>query len=250
MLAPSLLSEWGWSSPPNKPSLAGDEVHVWRVSLPQPAPQIRDFRQTLAPDELARAARFHFQKDRDHFISARGMLRNILGQYLSERPDRLRFQYSRYGKPSLAGEPAAAALRFNLAHSHQTALIAVTLGREVGVDVEHVRADVSHRQIAERFFSPPEFCMLEALSPDAQVEAFFNCWARKEAYIKAKGEGLSHPLDEFDVTLRPGEKAALIATRRDPQEASRWSMFEPPLGPDYKAALVVEGEGLKLRLWH
>lgn len=238
-----------WRDPPDELSLTGEEVHVWRTALACQAPLLRRLRAFLAPDEAARAGRFHFARDRDHFIAARGLLRVILARYLNRPPALLRFGYSPYGKPFVEGDGGPHGVRFNLSHAHGMALVAVARGRRVGVDLEHTRADVEHLEIAGQFFSAHEVATLGDLPPESRAQAFFNCWTRKEAYIKARGEGLSHPLDEFDVTLAPGEAAALSCTRSDPEEVSRWTMRELFPGPDFTAALVAEGGAFRLSCW-
>src|SRR5262249_38196538 len=144
------------------------------------------------------------------------------------------------GKPALAGQ-GRAGLRFNVAHSEGWALIAVTRGREVGVDLERLRAEVATPEIAARFFSPRECEALQALPGPLRAEAFFRCWTRKEAYLKATGAGLSVALDRFAVTLDPGAPAALVEHRDDPDEVKRWSLRELPAPPGFAAALAVEG---------
>ncbi|MCA1567210.1 MAG: 4'-phosphopantetheinyl transferase superfamily protein [Acidobacteria bacterium] len=239
-----------WVNLPTDTPLADGEVHLWRASLAQTPDALRRLHSTLAPDEAAKAARFHFPRDRDHFIAARGLLRRLLGRYLAQPPDSLRFAYGAYGKPSLGGAAAAAQdLRFNLSHSHELALYAFARGRELGVDLEHMRPDFAGEDIAERFFSAREVSMLRTLPAEARTPAFFNCWTRKEAYIKARGEGLSHPLDAFDVSLIPGEPAALLGTRGDPRELTRWSLHSLDVGEAYAAAVVVQGTDYTLRLW-
>ncbi|HEX8652350.1 MAG TPA: 4'-phosphopantetheinyl transferase superfamily protein [Pyrinomonadaceae bacterium] len=249
MLAPAMEAVGTWSASPHTLRLAGDEVHVWRASLQCSAQRVEGLLSTLTGDERGRADRFYFPKDRDYFIVARGLLREILSCYLGVRPHQLRFSYSSYGKPSLTGEFDADTLRFNLSHSHGLALFAITLGRKIGIDLERLRSDFEYEQIAERFFSAQEFKMLCALPSDVRAEAFFNCWTRKEAYIKARGEGLSLPLDEFDVALAPGEPAALLNIKDNPQEASRWSIRELTPDPGYKAAVAVEGHDWQLKCW-
>jgi 4'-phosphopantetheinyl transferase len=229
--------------------LGCDEVHVWRATLDQTPTQIQSFLHNLAADEQARAERFYFEKDREHFIVARGVLRAILGCYLNRVPEGLSFCYSSHGKPALARESDGYAIRFSVSHSHGVALYAVTRGREVGIDVERIRSDLEVAEVAERFFSRREVAMLRTLPTEAQRQAFFRCWTRKEAYIKARGEGLSLPLDQFDVSLAPGEPAALLATQQDPSEASRWFLQELTPGPGYEAALAVEGHGWRLTCW-
>jgi 4'-phosphopantetheinyl transferase len=232
------------------PPLANGEVHLWRASLVQTPDALGQFHSTLAPDESAKAARYRFRRDRDRYVAARGLLRRLLGLYLARPPESLQFTYGAYGKPSLAaGAHAAADVRFNLSHSHELALYAFTRGREVGVDIERVRAEFACEDIAARFFSAREVSMLRTLPAHARAHAFFNCWTRKEAYIKARGEGLSHPLDEFDVSLIPGEPAALLGTRGDESELARWSLHALDVGTGYAAAFVVDGTDYTLRRW-
>ncbi|HEX8127503.1 MAG TPA: 4'-phosphopantetheinyl transferase superfamily protein [Pyrinomonadaceae bacterium] len=238
-----------WITPPADTPLADGEVHLWRASLVQTPDALDRLQATLAPDESAKAARYHFRRDRDHYIAARGLLRRLLGLYLARPPESLQFTYGAYGKPSLAGASGTQDLRFNLSHSHELALYAFARGREVGVDLEQVRAEFAGDDIAARFFSAREVCMLQTLPAEARTHAFFNCWTRKEAYIKARGEGLSHPLDEFDVSLIPGEPAALLGTRGDPSELTRWSLHSLDVGEAYAAAVVIQGTDYTLRLW-
>lgn len=225
-------------------TLSPGEVHAWIASLDQPPDQVARLWQTLADDERERARRFYFPRDRDHFVVARGMLRALLACYLREAPEAVGFRYGPYGKPELAN---ASPLRFNLSHAHGQALYALAWEREIGADIEWMRRDVTSEQIAERFFSPREGAALRALSPEQQITGFFNCWTRKEAYIKARGLGLSLPLDSFDVTLAPEEAPALLETRPDPDDAARWSLAAIDAGPGYAAAIAVEGRGW--RLW-
>ena len=232
-----------WSEPPPSPALMTGEVHVWRLALDQPERVVAEFRATLEADELERAGRFHFEKHRRHFVVGRGGLRYVLARYLNLKPEEFRFSYGTYGKPVLAGE----GLRFNMSHSHGVALFAVARDREVGVDVEHIRADFATEDIARRFFSRAEVARFNALPKEEQVAAFFRCWTRKEAYIKAIGRGLSEPLDAFDVTLTPGEAAAILRAERG--DASRWAMFNIDAGDDYAGALAVEVPVSKIRFW-
>jgi len=238
-----------WEPVPEPLALRSDEVHVWRAALEPRSAPLESLWQTLTPDECARADRFHFAHDRERFIVARGLLRAILGRYLREEPTRLRFEYSRYGKPALAREWTGTGLRFNLSHSGGLALYAITRGREVGIDLERHRADLADEAIAERFFSRQEVATLRALPPEQRGTAFFAIWTRKEAFLKANGQGLSLPLDQFDVSVTPGEPASVLSTRWDPQEASRWSLQELFPGPGYTAALAVEGHGWQLNRW-
>lgn len=246
--APTVTFDTSWTSPPKKLTLRNDEVHVWRAALDVQASQVQSLRRTLTTDERARAVRFHFQKDREHFIVARGLLRAILGRYLAVEPSQLRFSYSLYGKPSLTRESGGGDLCFNLSHADGLALYAVTRGRQLGIDLECVRAELADKQVAERFFSPREVAELRTFSGSMLPQAFFNCWTRKEAYIKARGEGLSVPLNQFDVSLAPGEPAALLSSSCDDQ-AFRWSLVALNPAAGYVAALAVEGHGWLLKCW-
>lgn len=238
-----------WHLPPKTLLLGSDEVHVWQAVLNRPLSQVQSLFHILAVDERARAEQFVFQRDREHFIVAHGMLRAILSRYLHSTPEHVSFRYSSYGKPALSEESGDDTLRFNLSHSHGLALCAVTRGREVGIDLERIRSNVEFEQIAERFFSHREVATLRMLPPDLQQQAFFLCWTRKEAYIKARGEGLSLPLDQFDVSLVPGEPAALLHTQGDPYETLRWSLQELTPAANYAAALAVEGQNWRLSCW-
>lgn len=238
-----------WCLPPENLALAGEEIHIWRASLGLRYTTREALFLTLNPDEQGRAERYCFQKDREHFIAARGVLREILGGYLKLEPEQLRFSYNAYGKPALVGEDGGCGLRFNLSHSHGLALFAIARGREIGVDVEFIRSRLTDEQIGERFFSPREVAGLRALPAEMQREAFFACWTRKEAFIKAKGKGLSLPLDQFDVSLTPGEPASLMNTQEDPHEVFRWSLRELFPGRGYAAALAVEGKAGQIKYW-
>lgn len=222
---------------------------MWRAILDLSPSQIDSFGHTLAPDEQSRAERFYFHRDRERFIVARGVLRAILGRYLNKAPECLSLCYSSHGKPALVRESGGDAIRFNISHSHGVALYALTRGPEVGIDLELIRGGLEIEEIAERFFSRLEVATLRALPTGLRKYAFFLCWTRKEAYIKARGEGLSLPLDQFDVSLIPGEPAKLMSTRPDSDEALRWSLQELTIDPGYVAALAVEGHRRSLAYW-
>jgi 4'-phosphopantetheinyl transferase len=230
-----------WCFPREFLVLGYNEVHVWRATLDLPVPCVQSLGQTLAADERTRAKQFHFPKDRMHFIVARGILRAILGCYLAQDPRTLQFCYSEYGKPLLDWKPGRDALSFNVTHSGGIALFAITRNRDVGVDLEYARMDVAWEQIAERFFSPGEVDVLRTAPLGMQQEAFFCCWTRKEAYLKARGIGLSLALNGFDVSVTPGAPAELLSTREENQDIARWSLFDLFPGPGYIAALAVEG---------
>ncbi len=238
-----------WLVPLSDLTLLEDEVHVWRASLEQPEATMQKLRQMLAADELAKAGRFHFEKDHNHFIVAHGLLRTLLGQYLHMHPGQLRFCVNDYGKPALDPSFHEQPLNFNMSHSHKLALYAFAFHRQIGIDVEYMRADVDFEGVARHSFSPVERSVLHALPVEARKQAFYNCWTRKEAYIKARGMGLSLSLDLFDVSMMSGESAALLTSREDARETGRWRFEELMPGNGYAGALAVEGHGWQLRCY-
>lgn len=224
-------------------------VHVWLANLQGLAGRVDQFRATLCEDEQERAARFRSEGDRCHFIIARGTLRFLLSGYLRDDPAKIRFSYNAYGKPGLASPPATLPLLFNVAHSDGLALFAFTRHQNIGVDIERVRADVATEEIAERFFAPAEVAALRALPKDLRTTAFFACWTRKEAFIKARGLGLSLPLNQFVVSLAPGQKPALLSAADGPQATARWTLCELHPASGYLAALAVENTNFELQCW-
>jgi len=239
-----------WSLPPANPNLPQDELHVWVASLNRPQIQLDQFWQYLAEDEQARANRFYFDHDRVHYIVARGLLRQLLGSYLQLPAAKITFAYGDHGKPELAAAQAQSGVRFNISHAQGVALLAFARHREVGVDIEQVRPLDDGEQIAERFFSKNEVAVFTAVPAEQKPQAFFNCWTRKEAFIKVIGEGLSCPLNSFDVTLKPGEPAKLLQVKGSREKAACWKLenLEPATG--YAGAVIAEGREWALRCWH
>jgi 4'-phosphopantetheinyl transferase len=221
------------------------EVQVWRAFLDVLPSYLESLRPILCATERERAVRFHFERDRSRFIAARAFLRILMGYYLRKTPSAIRFGYGPQGKPFLVGEETGD-LRFNVSHSQGLALYAVTLGAEVGVDLEYSRKNMSIEEISRRFFSAQEIAALESLPQDQRQRAFLVCWTRKEAYIKARGEGLSVALDSFSVTMKPDEPPAIMV-HDEPQETSRWSVLEVDPDPQYVAAVAVEDRNPFLR---
>ena len=237
-----------WREPPGTLRLSDDEVHVWRISLDTPPAILESLWVTLSLDEQERANRYRFTRHRQAFIARRGRLRNLLGRYLDYDPASLQFSYNPFGKPAL--QPGIAGhLCFNLSHSQDLALFAFARQTDIGVDIERQRSDFDHLQVAERFFSTREREELSALPIAIRAEAFFLCWTRKEAFIKAHGEGLSLPLDLFDVTITPGRPARLVASRLGIEAPDQWSLYNLEPAPDYLAALAVRGQGCELHCW-
>lgn len=235
-----------WLPPPAAYVIEDDGVHVWRACL-DVSPAVHDALQpTLSADEHARAARFHTRHDRARFVVARGYLRVLLGHYLARPPSHLRFTANAHGKPALLPEHHDRLPHFSVSHSRALALYAITGRGPVGVDLEYIQPDFPCDEIAARFFSPREIATLRALPPAGQQAAFFAAWTRKEAYIKARGVGLSLPLSGFDVSLAPGEPAALLRVHGAADEAARWPLHDLSPHPDYAAAVAVEGHDCRV----
>ncbi len=226
-----------WQTSPDVLDLAGDAIHVWRAGLRVSVACFQRLEATLSPDERARAARFRFVEPRERFVVARGALRFILSRYLDLSAGELRFAYNAYGKPSL---PDHGWLHFNLSHSGDLVLFAVTRRRPIGIDLERTAPPDTMARLVEQFFSETENTAFLALPEGKRAAAFFAGWTRKEAYIKALGVGGSLPLDQFDVTLSPDEPARLLADRASPGNAARWSLHNLDPGPGYAAALAVQ----------
>ncbi len=238
-----------WLPAPKATSLPADEVHVWLVALDGSDALVRSVGQVLSEDERTRAARFRFERDQRRYTMGRGVLRLLLGHYLGKDPGSLRFVYGRHGKPSLdlAGLPED--VEFNLSHSHGLGLYGFNRGRELGIDIEKIRPDFATLEVAERFFSEPERSVLKQLPLERQTRAFFDCWSRKEAFIKTRGHGLSMRLDSFDVVLHPDEPPGLLRVAGDPEAPGRMALRGLNVGSEFAAALVVNGRGWRLRQW-
>lgn len=234
-----------WQTPSTALELPPGHLHIWRVPQNVSDAVLARYWPILAADEQARANRFHFARDKNRYVVARAVLRLLIGRYLSQPPEQISFTYSEYGKPAIPGQR----LQFNVSHSGGLAMMAFCLDAEVGIDVEKKRPLTDGEQIAERFFSASEVAVFKSLSDAQRNEAFFNCWTRKEAYIKAIGEGLSCPLDVFDVTLAPGEPARLLRIRGSAAAAAAWSLFSLEPAEGFGAAVAIPGQNWQLSYW-
>lgn len=236
-----------WLNPPDNLILSSDEAHIWRARLDLDDSYQHSFLQLLSPDEKTRASKFRFPRDSRNYIVARGILRTLIGQYLEMPPQEISFQYSKFGKPTLEGIDS---LQFNISHAKNVALFAFTKKFTVGVDVEYVNPEIEVNDIARSFFATKEVSNLLALPEEQQPLAFFNCWTRKEAFIKAIGEGLSFPLNQFEVSLAPDEPAELLATHWDVNAVSNWTLHSMSPAPDFVGCLVIKGSANQVKFWN
>ena len=228
------------------PVLSGDEAHIWSVDLRAAPGHISAFGGLLSADERRRAARFRFDRHRRRFIVAQGALRTLLGRYCSTTPKRLVFEYGPKGKPSLVGTPD---LHFNVSHSSERAVFGVSRRGPLGIDIELLRDLADADDIAERFFSAPEVESYRRIPGNGRQRAFFNCWTRKEAFVKALGEGLFLSLDRFDVSLAPRDAPRVLAIEGDSQLGREWSLTALDLGDDFAGALATRWRPNPIKAW-
>jgi 4'-phosphopantetheinyl transferase len=234
------LHSLSWSSVRRIPELTAGEIHVWRVSSRREFREAVPFTSLLSTDERRRAGQFRFEKDRRLYVAAHGALRALLGAYEGVNAGEIQLVSGAHGKPMIAA-PATSDLQFNLSHSHELALVAVTRGRAIGVDIEQIKYEFAFEEIAGRFFTPRETDVLSALPKGLHRAAFFKCWTSKEAFLKAKATGLSGALDEVEIVLDAKARVGIRA------QVPGWSLLELPQLIDYAASVVVEGEALPMR---
>lgn len=221
---------------PGRPELGDRQVHLWIVRLEASEDNFARSLAWLSPEEIARVDRFYFDRHRRAFALGRAALRGLLGSYLDREALEVAFVYGQHGKPALS--EAQCPLRFNVSNSGNLAAYAFTIGCEIGVDVEQHRGLRDFENIAHRFFSPEETADLLALPEAERMTAFYNCWTRKEAYIKAMGGGLSIPLHSFQVTLRPGAAARMVSLDGSEETASGWTLHHFDPAPEYTGAIA------------
>jgi len=239
-------AEWRVCAKP--PRLGDGDVHVWRIPLAAPATALAELESLLQPAERDRAARFRFERFRNRFTVGRASLRILLGQYLGLPPRHLEFVFGPHGKPELANPGVRPPLHFNLSHSQDLALLAVSTVGPIGVDVEHLRPVPEARQLVTRFFSSREDREFSRLPEQEQPRAFFSLWTRKEALLKAIGEGIAHSLKLVEVTFRPEEPVRFLALPggRVPEE---WSLKHLEPGDGFVGALVVHGQPRRIETY-
>jgi 4'-phosphopantetheinyl transferase len=238
-----------WIDAPSFPALREHELHVWRAGTAASVDALRAAEALLAADEWERAERFRHEPSRTAYIVARAALRRIVGAYLDTDPSSVRVACAASGKPYLAGPDRAERLEFNLSHSGEWALYAFALDRPVGVDVERIRPMPDLMDIARRFFAASEYEALRSLDGACRLEPFFACWTRKEAYLKARGPGLSAAMSEFAVSVSVSEPPRLLADCENPGEVDRWAFRTVDVGPGYAGAVVVEGQPARVRFF-
>lgn len=230
-----------WTLPPENLDLTAHAVHLWLAGLDVAESQLSYLREMLSPDERQRAEKFTFDQHRTHFIAGRGFLRSILGRYLQIEPARIRFQYNARGKPALDPSLGINTLHFNLSHSNGLALFAFTQAGPIGVDIEHIRLQTDIEQTGALVFSSSELAALQSLSPEIRRITFFQFWTRKEAFMKAKGDGFSLPLREFDVSQAPEMPVLHIEHLNEQPRFTTWHVQDVSLLPGYVAAVAREG---------
>jgi 4'-phosphopantetheinyl transferase len=231
-----------WHSPPALLELPIENIHIWKANLDRSESFVKQMEKSLSDDELSRAKKYHFSRDAEHFIVSRGILRKILSLYLKIKPDQLEFQYGAYGKPYLTENLNKNTIQFNIAHSHSLAVYAFALDVQLGIDVEYICRTPGAEDIFARFFSTYENSVFQKLPMEQRQWAFFRCWTLKEAFIKATGEGLAYPLNQFDVAFAPGEPARLLNIAGNSEEAFQWILkdFTPDSGYISAIALKVK----------
>lgn len=231
----------GWSF-----ELSGRQVHIWMLHTSASNNTVARCEQVLAPDETRRAAQFRLGRARESYVVTRGVLRHLLGNYLGLYPAHIRFEYGSNGKPTLAPDTG---LQFNVTHSGDIAAVAVTAGCGIGIDLEQVRTLPDLEQIAERFLCSDEAAEIHSLPAGEREKAFFTCWTRKEAYVKATGVGLSKPLKSFHITVKPDAPAKLVLLEHETTSSKSWTLHDLRLAPGYAGAVAYGDEQRPLSIF-
>ena len=236
-----------WQTAAVPPRLQSGELHIWRIELDRDDGQWQPLMALLSNDEQIKADRYRFEKHRRRYILGRATLRNLLGSYLDRAPDTFRFSYNSHGKPFLANDDSG--LRFNVSHSGEIMLAAFVLNSEIGIDIEAIQQDIDYMGIGQRWFSEQESNTLRDLPEEQRIGAFFRAWARKEAYIKARGIGLSYPLNRFSVSMDE-TSPALLEHQDGSQEIKSWQIHDIEVSSAYSAAVVIEAAKWDIRHIH
>lgn len=238
-----------WKKPPADLKLDSKFIDIWRTPLDLPKSEIDNYANLLSAEEMKRAERFKVKRKYREYIISRGLLKKILGIVLKSDPLDIRIQYAEHDKPFITDTWRDKQVSFNVSHSHKQTVIALSLDRTLGIDIEHIRDNVEFKKLAKRFFSKQESSDLDTYTNSGIAKAFFACWTRKEAYVKALGDGISFGLSEFSVSVNPYDSDVSLTTHWDQDEASKWSIKNLETEEDYIAALATDGGKFKLRLW-
>lgn len=224
------------SQPRKSFEIKENEVHIWTLDTSVYS-QILSNQSVLSKDESARANKFRFDEDRNTYIVGRIVLRTLLGNYLGKEPSEIDFIYNEQGKPNVINSTG---INFNLSNSKSSVAIGICKDSLIGIDIEYNKRPIEIDEIAPKFFSKNEVDQLIVLPSNMQLDAFYNCWTRKEAFIKALGGGLTVPLDQFEVSLLSKEKPSLIGIEWDQDRTQNWKMHSFNKGNDYTGAIIVE----------
>lgn len=227
--------------------LTSDALHVWRILLRQSEDVVHTLQEYLSMDEARRADRYRRERDRTRYVVAHGSLRELLADYTSQTPRNISFGHTATGKPFLIDDQGERRLRFNLSHAGEWAIVALAASMEVGIDIEQIDSDVSVEAVAERFFSLSEFEALREVPSEQRTGAFFTAWTRKEAYVKARGEGIADRLRHFSVSIAPEQIPILLTDSIDAHAALHWKIYDLDIAPGYAAAIAAEGATHRLR---
>lgn len=236
-----------WISPPENLALVADRVDVWRIPTSVDEEAVSQFHAVLSEAQKARAARMRVAEKRCQYIIAQGLTRMLIGTIVGTAAESLEFDRGPKGKPYLGGEFADTGIQFNMTHTSHMALIAITMNREVGVDIERIRDNLQWEKLARRYFSPQEYGEFSSLPESERLRAFFTCWTRKEAVLKAIGTGLGGGLASFDVSIGPQSPPALLDNRWNGRFHGDWSLNPLDPGSGYVATLVTERDGFEVR---
>jgi len=232
----------------NQLKIEGNEVHIWLIPFDKIINRISFFEDLLSQNELSRAGKFHFEMDRSKFIVGRGILRLILSKYSGILPSQIKFIYNEFEKPSLEKGQNSMFLEFNTSHSASFITIGITIVAQIGIDIENLERKSDLLELAKRYFAEGEFINLISLPKDLMIEGFYNCWTRKEAFIKAIGNGLSHPLDTFEVTLTPDEETRFLKIAGENVE--EWSLINIEPHSEYVGAIAVNRKSNEVKYWY
>ncbi|MGB8953584.1 MAG: 4'-phosphopantetheinyl transferase superfamily protein [Candidatus Aminicenantales bacterium] len=238
-----------WQPAPQVVGLIGDQVHVWAASFQQATDSDKNLKSFLGQDDLCHAERIRYDFKRESFLASHILLRILLSIYLDRDQGEIEIGFNPWGKPVLIEKSGRNALHFSLSRANELAVFAFSRNRQVGIDLEILRPIPEAEDIIEHYFSDYEKEVFKTVQPERLSEVFLRCWTRKEAYIKAKGTGLSMPLDHFDVSVAAGQPAALLKVKDDPAEAARWRLLDLHPAPGCVAALAVEEFDWEPRFW-